>query len=182
MRAHDVKPLRRPAEIVVVGTILALTVASCDGLVSDASPTPRPSTPATDLSAIACATADPTNVGPLTGAWEGNDNGVYYIRQVGDCVWWFGTEVDELAPAGQGGFANVASGRIDGTRIELEYVDIPLGTTMGGGGLTFVYYEELDQLALIEQRGDWLPFGGTRLTRIQPGSSPDASPSESASP
>ena len=52
----------------------------------------------TDLSVIGCAAADPADAGELTGAWQGNDNGVYYIRQVGDCVWWFGTEVDEIEP------------------------------------------------------------------------------------
>jgi ABC-type transport system substrate-binding protein len=171
-------PLRRTADVVLVATVLTLAVAACDAS-SVPSSTASPSTTAADLSAIACATDDPTDVGPLTGAWAGNDGGTYYIRQVGDCVWWFGTEVDDVEPAGQGGFANVASGRIDGTRIEVEWADIPLGTVMGGGGLSLVYDEETDQLTITEQRGDWIPFGAGRFTRIEPQSSPDASPSES---
>ena len=60
--------------------------------------TPVPVRGTTDLSAIACATDDPTDIGELTGAWQGSEGGVYYIRQVGDCVWWFGTELIDIEP------------------------------------------------------------------------------------
>ena len=142
------------------------------------------STTAADLSAIACATEDPADVGELTGVWAGNEGGVYYIRQVGDCLWWFGTELKDIQPgqAGQFGFANVATGRVDGTRIEVEWADLPLGNILGGGGLSLVYDEENDQLSITEQRGDWEPFGASVFTRIEPGASPEASPSASPSP
>lgn len=26
----------------------------------------------------------------LSGTWSGNDNGIYYIKQLDDCVWWSG--------------------------------------------------------------------------------------------
>ena len=139
----------------------------------------------TDLSAIACATDDPEDVGELTGAWSGNDSGVYYIRQVGDCVWWFGTELEDIERGltGQPGFANVASGRTVGTRVEVEWADLPMGNILGGGGLTLFYDEASDQLTIIGQRGDWQPFGATIFTRIvaSPGAEPSPSPSESAS-
>lgn len=174
----------------LAASVLTLGVAGCgsDPASSAPSPTPSPTasqepivdTAASDLSAIACATADPDGVGPLTGAWQADDGGVYYIRQVGDCVWWFGTEIQdiELGPTGQHGYANIAFGRIDGTRVEVEWADAPLGDILNGGGLTLVYYEDLDQLAVIEQRGDGIPFGTSTLTRVDP----DASPSASASP
>ena len=116
--------------------------------------------------------------------WAGSEGGVYYIRQVGDCVWWFGTELKDIEPgqAGQLGFANVATGRVDGTRIEVEWADLPLGNVLGGGGLSLVYDEENDQLSITEQRGDWQPFGASVFTRIEPGASPQASPSASPSP
>jgi hypothetical protein len=179
---------------VLVVLTVALALAGC----GDAAPSPpAPSDPASsapypspgasttpgDLSAIACATADPEDVGELTGAWAGNDSGVYYIRQVGDCVWWFGTEIGDIEPGltGQSGFANVASGRLAGTTLEVEWADLPMGDILGGGGLTFVYDEANDRLTMTEQRGDWVPFGGSVLTRIEPSASPDASPSASAS-
>jgi hypothetical protein len=174
--------------------LLALAVGGCG---SDA---PSPSAPAgsakatpsaagsgmamTDLSVVGCAADDPTDEGELTGAWAGNDTGVYYIRQVGDCVWWFGTEVRdiELGPTSQRGFASVASGRIVGTQVDLEWVDVPLGYTVNGGGLTFIYDKERGELTLAEQRGGRLPFGGTVLTRIEPDATSSATPSATPTP
>ena len=108
----------------------------------------------------------------------------YYIRHVGDCVWWFGTEVTdvELGPVNQRGFANVASGRITGTQVDLEWVDVPLGDTVNGGGLTFIYDEERGELTLAEQRGGRLPFGDTVLTRIKPDATSSATPSATPTP
>jgi hypothetical protein len=161
---------------------LTLVVAAC-GLTGPnppaaSNPASSAPSPAIDLSAIACATADPRDVGELTGAWQGSDRGVYYIRQVGDCVWWFGTELDDIerGVTEQNGFANVASGRLDGTRLEVEWADLPMGDILGGGGLTFMYDAENGQLVLTEQRGDWQPFGGSVLTRIAPSASPASSP------
>ncbi len=164
--------------------MLALTGCGNDPESSAPSPSEGGSTTLPDLAAIACATDDPTDVGELTGAWRGSEGGIYYIRQVGDCVWWFGTDVMAIEPGltDQNGFANVASGRVRGTQVDIEWADLPLGDTMGGGGLTFVYDEESDQLVMTEQRGDWQPFGGSTLTRIGPSASPNASPSSSASP
>ena len=182
--------LRRSAARAFVVLPLALVVVGCGGSAASATAPAEsavaasPGTAVTDLSVIGCATDDPTGVGELTGAWQGNDSGVYYIRQVGDCVWWFGTEVDEIEPGttGQRGFANVAGGRKVGTQIDLEWADIPIGDVVNGGGLTFVYDEGNDTLTLTEQRGGVQQFGGSVLTRIEPPASPDPSPTESATP
>jgi hypothetical protein len=185
-----VPTLRRTAVPVLT---LALAFAGCgedmaspparvDSASSASSPTAGVSTTSTDLSAIACATDDPTDMGELTGAWAGDDHGVYYIRQVDDCVWWFGTELKDIKPGmvGQPGFANVATGRVDGTEIELEWADVPMGNILNGGGLTLTYDEPSDQLVITERRGGGEPFGATVFTRIGPDASPDASPTESA--
>ena len=163
---------------------MALSLVGCgDDL---ASPSPWPSDAnAIDLSAIACATEDPTGSSTLTGAWSGTDGGTYYIRHVGNCVWWFATTLTDLTSGrtGQVGLSNVASGRIQGTHIEMEYVDLPAGEwPNGGGGLTLEYDVDNDVLTITDQRGDWTPYAATMLTRIQPPPSPDASPSASASP
>jgi hypothetical protein len=183
----DVSLRRRTVALRVVALSLLLAVAACEDTgpsPSVAPPSPGASTTAFDFSAIGCATEDPEDVGELTGAWQGDDGGVYYIRQVGDCVWWFGTEVDDVQSGrlGQPGFANVATGRVDGALIEVEWADLPLGDILGGGGLTLVYDVANDRLLITEQRGDWLPYGASMLTRIHPEASPEGSPSGSASP
>ena len=115
-----------------------------------------PSSAANDLAAISCSTDHPEN-----------DGGVYFIRQVGDCVWWFGTDLADVDPGdmGQSGFANVAAGRVDGTEIELEWADLTLGNLVGGGGLTISIDEGGDKLHVTEQRGAW-GFGGQTFSRI----------------
>ena len=161
----------------------ALAVAGCGANAASQSAASSPGADASatainDLAAIGCATADPEDVGALTGAWSGDDGGVYYIRQVGDCVWWFGTEVADIEPGktGQSGFSNVAAGRVDGTEIELEWADLPLGNILGGGGLTVTIDEGGDSLRVTEQRGDW-GAGLKSLTRIKANATPSASPS-----
>lgn len=173
-------PVRRPVALLVSTLVLTLAGCGVDATSPSPSSTAQAGTSDIDLSEIACATDDPTGSGELTGAWSGNDGGVYYIRQVGDCVWWFGTTLEDLTSGtlGQRGLSNVASGRIRGTQIEVEYVDLPAGETPGGGGgLTLVYDAELGTLEITEQRGGWTPYAASRLTRIEPAASPEASPS-----
>ena len=175
-------PYRRrmpPAVSVILG--LGVALAGC-GEDSTPSSSPSPSASATnELSAIGCATDDPLGVGELSGAWESNQGSVYYIRQVGDCVWWFGTELKDIVPGttGQPGFANVAAGRLEGARLTMEYADLPLGDVLSGGGLSWVYVDGR-QLLLTEQRGNSSPFGDTALTRIE--GQPGAEATVSASP
>lgn len=46
---------------------------------------------------------------------------------------------------GQPGFANVASGRVDGRFVVVEWADLPSGDVLGDGGLTLAYDEASDQ-------------------------------------
>ena len=190
-----VTPFRRTSAFALAMLSLAWIFVACAGVAaspsaivgsSPSAPSPGADaspTTATELSAIGCATDDPEDVGELTGAWDADDGGVYYIRQVGDCVWWFGTDLVDInsGQTGQRGFSNVAAGHMNGREIEMEWADVPIGEILGGGGLTLLVDEAADNLVVTEQRGVW-GFGGTRLTRIDANASPDASPSESATP
>jgi hypothetical protein len=92
------------------------------------------------------------------------------------------SQVTPAVAACGGGAANVASGRVDGTRIVVEWADVPMGNIMNGGGLTLAYDEENRRLTITERRGTGERFGATEFTRIEPTASPVASPSASASP
>ena len=63
----------------------------------------------------------------LTGPWLANDDGIYYLRQIEDALWWSGM-------SGQGGppgtlgreWTNVAFGQIQvDLTIELQLADLP---------------------------------------------------------
>jgi hypothetical protein len=173
-------PLRSRRATALALVTVALAVSGCGA--AAATPSAAPSvaasvTPTNGLAAIACSTDNPEDVGALTGAWRGDDGGVYYIRQVDDCVWWFGSDLTELDPAkmGRSNFANVAAGRVDGDDVELEWADLTLGKLVGGGGLTLRINDGGDQLKVAAQRGDW-GFGANTLNRIASNPSPSATP------
>lgn len=66
--------------LLVAGAVVA-TLGACSG-------TPQPSG-ATDCPPVQVSGPDGQPL-DLSGAWSGNDNGLYYIKQIGSCVWWSG--------------------------------------------------------------------------------------------
>ena len=146
---------------------------------SGASGSPAETDPAAaDVSGCSEETED---VGDLSGAWEADDDGVYYIRQMGDCVWWFGTSLEAVGEGEQEGFANVAVGRIVEDTIYVEWADVPLGSILGGGTLT-LEITPTGALRLVDA-SEW-GFGAMFWFRRQDGASPSPSgdASEGASP
>jgi hypothetical protein len=82
---------------------------------------------------------EPARVGPpeplsLTGVWKSNDGGTYYLRHIGDIVWWIG-----LSGGNDGRtYSNIFRGTITtlpvyDNVIDGEWVDVPRGTNTGAG-------------------------------------------------
>ncbi len=93
----------------------------------------------------------------LTGVWKDNQEGLYYITQRGDEVWWF-AEQTSLNPL----WSHVAHGAIkNGTIIELRWTGVPKGKMMDSGT---VLMEILSNNELIRKSsaGDAI---GEKLTR-----------------
>lgn len=93
----------------------------------------------------------------LTGTWRGNDGGSYYMRQVGEEVWWFG----ENSPTSPG-FSNVAYGHISGNLLILRWADVPKGQTMSSGILELVVQSNSRIIVASQRTGG---FGGSVWTR-----------------
>lgn len=92
----------------------------------------------------------------LTGVWECNDEGKYYIRQIGTDVWWYG-EQSETSPE----WSNVASGYIKEDVIYLKWSDVPKGAINNNGTLRIKIICST-KLELIEEIGG---FGGSMWWR-----------------
>jgi hypothetical protein len=103
------------------------------------------------LSAFAQASAQ-----DLSGVWKGNDGGSYYIRQVGNEIWWFG-ENNPTSPS----FSNVAHGKLAGTTIELSWGDVPKGNILQSGILVLKMVSNTELQALLQEGG----FSGSVWTR-----------------
>ncbi len=75
----------------------------------------------------------------LTGVWAATDVGTYYMRQVGDTVWWLGLSRDQ----GQT-FANVFQGTITGRNDQGQlgivglWTDVPLGVFLNSGAVSLI--------------------------------------------
>jgi len=92
----------------------------------------------------------------LTGVWNCNDGGKYYIRQLGDTIWWFG-ERDPNTPA----WSNVMRGTLSGNTIKADWADVPKGSVMQSGLLVLDVVSQ-DQINAIQKTGG---FAGSSWTR-----------------
>jgi hypothetical protein len=103
----------------------------------------------------------------LTGVWSCDDTGTYYIRQIGNKVWWDG---DEDNPSLN--WANVAYGTVSGNTVKLDYADVPEGDAVGYGTLI------LDIISNDELKAREKPesFGGSRWVRSSKSEPPISSP------
>jgi hypothetical protein len=70
----------------------------------------------------------------LTGTWKANDGGTYYIRNIGNDVWWLGISSNDDGKT----FSNVLKGQIhiNNKTITADWSDIPRGTNSYYGKLT----------------------------------------------
>jgi hypothetical protein len=92
----------------------------------------------------------------LTGVWNCDDGGKYYVRQLGTSVWWFG-ELDPNAP----NWSNVMRGTISGNKINAEWTDVPKGSVMQYGNLVLQIASN-NKLVAISKTGG---FAGSVWTR-----------------
>jgi hypothetical protein len=100
--------------------------------------------------------------GDLTGVWSSDDGGVYYLRQIGDQVWWMG-----LSDGGQGfNFANVFWGKLSGRSFNGEWVDAPLGRLLSSGVVTLEIGPTsgiITEFRRVREKGG---FGGSSWRRL----------------
>lgn len=99
----------------------------------------------------------------LTGVWNCDDGGLYYIRQLDDAIWWYG-EQSSTNP----GWSNVAEGIIRGNTINLNWSDVPKGETVNSGILVLNTISN-NQLTATQKTGG---FGGSTWTRQTTSSTP----------
>lgn len=91
----------------------------------------------------------------LTGTWSGDDGGRYYIRQLGNIIWWD-------ADGTTGSWGNVAHGTISSNTIRLDYADVPEGNANGFGTLVLDVISN-NELKVTEKPAS---YGGSHLQRV----------------
>ena len=96
----------------------------------------------------------------LNGIWQANDGGTYYIRQIGDNVWWLGMSADDGRH-----FTNVYKGVLNGNSVRGSYADVPRGGVRSGGSLNLAIVRGGGGGILEVRRVGASPFGGARWTK-----------------
>jgi len=94
----------------------------------------------------------------LNGYYLADDGGAYFIRQIGDKVYWFGEDPN-------GTYANVLMGTITGNKITARYWDVPKGKTQGMGEITLTIEGNGATLVKVSSTS---PFGTKTLTKQVP--------------
>ena len=93
----------------------------------------------------------------LTGTWSLDVGGNFYIRQIGNDIWWYG-ESSATNPS----WSNVAHGVLSDEYIFLDWADVPKGGNAKSGTLSLEVVN-LDELRAIEETGG---FSGSEWTRV----------------
>jgi hypothetical protein len=162
----------------LLGSILALTACGITAPPSaslQASATDEPSQ-LPELVAVLCLPApipfDPTDF-DLTGAWAGDDGGIYYLRQVESVVWWSGMSGRDRSPLDVGrDWNNVARGVINGLQIDVEGSDVPRGPALGNGSLVLNIQDDgkgnIQIVKVVDHWGAGNEFGNEVWTPCSP--------------
>jgi hypothetical protein len=109
----------------------------------------EPSNPSSKSSFLIAANVD------LTGRWQCDDGGIYYIRQVGTEVFWYGESPDRKT------WSNVYHGFIQGNSIVGSWVDVPKGDIRQAGEMD-LNIDAANRLSATRKTGG---FGGSSWRR-----------------
>ena len=82
--------------------------------------------------------------------------GIYYVRQIGNDVWWFGTNVFN-ARSEFNIFSNVLHGTRSGLTIDAQWQDVPLGDTKSKGDISLTIAPTGEKISKKSASGG---FGG----------------------
>jgi hypothetical protein len=163
----------------LLGSILALAacgITASPSTSAQASATNEAVSQAPEIPAVLCEPApipfDPTDF-DLTGAWAGDDGGIYYLRQLESVVWWNGMSGRDRSPLDLGrDWNNVARGVITGLQIDVEGSDVARGGALGNGKLVLkVQADGKGNIQIVKVGDEWgagNEFGSTVWTPCSP--------------
>ena len=94
----------------------------------------------------------------LSGRWNCDDGGQYYLRHLGNTLYWYG-ERSAANPA----WSNIFQGNVQGERVNGNWVDVPKGQASSRGVLQMQIKDNGNVLEATHKTGG---FGGSRWVRV----------------
>ena len=176
--------LRAPTYSLRIGLVCAtlITLAACGGSTATTTPSAAAATtsaatpiPSPQVGGVCTPTPikfDPKATIDLTGPWAGDDDGIYYIRQRGNVIWWNGMSDRRLPPEQLGrDWNNVGRGEIQkDLSIAVDWADVPRGGIDGYGTMNLkIGPDSASNIQIIKVSETGTGFGNTVWTRCQPG-------------
>jgi hypothetical protein len=107
--------------------------------------------------------AAPIGSPSLTGVWKSNDGGTYYLRQIGNELWWNGMSGGNDGRTYNNVFYGTINYQTNPYTILGKWVDVPRGTNMGAGTMT-LQMESYTTFQKISQSGGFGPILWERVT------------------
>ena len=114
---------------------------------------------------------DPAAKIDLTGAWAGDDGGIYYVRQLDKVIWWNGMSQRDEPPGTLGrDWNNVGRGEIkDDLTIVAEWADVARGQAEGYGTVNFkIGADSAGNIQITKTSETGTGRGDTKWSRCQP--------------
>ena len=148
------------------------TASQAVGAAASSAPAASPSAAVGGVCTPTPVKFDPAATIDLTGAWAGNDGGIYYVRQLDGVMWWNGmSERNKPAESLGRDWNNVGRGEIkDDLTIVADWVDVPRGAVDGGGTVTFRIGADKDGNLIVSKIAETGTGRGDSIwSRCQPG-------------
>jgi hypothetical protein len=147
------------------------TPSASNGAAGTATTPATAAAPTTAIARYSCTDRDLTWDGAsafdLTGTWNGDDEGVYYLRQLGDQVWWLGMSGlgGPLAERGSD-WTNVYFGTLTDDTVTGTYADVPQGGILDNGPVVMKVTRSSTGAVTLVRVDPLLAtgFGGTKMT------------------
>jgi hypothetical protein len=98
---------------------------------------------------------DPATAINLTGYWKSDTGALYYLRQIGDKLYW---SMDAMPSS-----RNILTGSIAGGVITGDWVDLPGGATETGTGTLKIRIDSKDKLTKLSGTSPYAAAGWTRI-------------------
>ncbi len=116
------------------------------------------------VTVLSVTTAGPVNAQvnglDLNGTWSAGNLGTFFIRQIGDQIWWLG-EDDPIQPT----WCQIGHGKMEGKLITMDWIDLPKGLANLQGTVVF----EVTYPNRIVRRSETGGFSVKEMTRAKRG-------------
>ena len=96
----------------------------------------------------------------LSGIWNGNDGGTYFIKENNKRVWWTGGSSFNVGT----GFTNVFDGNRDSGVVKGLWADVPIGNARGNGELSLQCNQDANNDILTKTSASG-GFGGSEWSK-----------------